>query len=201
MASVFNVANQWLFRGVRPAPQVVLGAALGALGVACLFANQLVTAATGGQAALGLGLALGGAYCFSLGNLASLPATRAVGDLPNAIARAMSWGAAYLAIDVAACGFSFAPALTPVYLGALVYLSALGSVLGFLAYLALVARIGPERAAYTTIFSPVIALALSWLVEGYVWTRWAWLGAPLILVGNVIVFRGGRGAGATRRPG
>ena len=188
MASAFNVGNQWIFRGVRPTLRVVVGGVIGALGVACLFADQLAAAATGGRAAIGVALALAGAYCFSLGNLASLPATRAAGDLPNAIARAMSWGSAFLALEVAARGLSFAPSMQPVYLGALIYLAAFGSVLGFLAYLALVSRIGPERAAYTTVLSPVIALALSWALEGYHWTQWAVLGAPLILIGNVVIF-------------
>jgi len=189
MASAFNVANQWLFRGFRPAPRVIVGALIGALGVACLFADRLAATTAGAQAALGVALALAGAYCFSLGNLASLPATRAAADLPNAIARAMSWGAAFLAAVAAARGLSFAPALSGVYVGALLYLAAVGSVLAFLAYLALVSRIGPERAAYTTVLSPVIALAMSSLLEGYEWNRWAFVGAPLILIGNVVIFR------------
>ena len=81
----------------------------------------------------------------------------------------------------------------------MIYLAAFGSVLGFLAYLALVSRVGPERAAYTTVISPVIALALSSLLEGYVWTRWAFLGAPLILIGNIVIFWPRRpGLGAPR---
>ncbi|MGO9769786.1 MAG: DMT family transporter [Roseiarcus sp.] len=189
MASAFNVANQWLFRGIRPTPRVVVGALIGALGVACLFADQLAATAGASQAAVGLGLALAGTYCFSLGNLASRPATRAAADLPNAIARAMSWGAAILAATAAARGLSFAPTMSVAYLGALVYLSAIGSVLGFLVYLGLVSRIGPERAAYTTVLSPVIALAVSSSLEGYQWNRWALVGAPLILIGNVVIFR------------
>ena len=72
--------------------------------------------------------------------------------------------------------------------GSALYLAAIGSALGFLAYLALVARIGPERAGYATVLSPVIALAISWLLEGYQWSPWALIGAPLILVGNVVIF-------------
>ena len=188
MASAFNVFNQWLFNGVRPKARTIVGALIGIAGVALLFADQLAATAAGGGSALGLLLSIGGAYCFSLGNLASRPAAQAAGDLPNAIARSMSWGAALLALVVLARGLSFAPSTEPVYLGALLYLAAIGSALGFLVYLALVARIGPERAAYTTVLSPVIALAISWLLEGYHWTAWALIGAPLILVGNVVIF-------------
>ena len=173
---------------MRPSARTVLGALIGVAGVAFLFADQLAATAAGGGSALGLLLSIGGTYCFSLGNLASRPAAEAAGDLPNAIARAMTWGAAMLAVVVAARGLSFAPSSEPVYVGALLYLAAVGSALGFLAYLALVARIGPERAAYTTVLSPVIALAISWLLEGYQWSPWALIGAPLILVGNVVIF-------------
>ena len=199
MASEFNVFNQWLFNRVRPTVRTVLGALIGVVGVAFLFADQLAaTAAAGGGSALGLLLSIGGTYCFSLGNLASRPAAAAGGDLPNAVARAMTWGAAMLAVVVAARGLSFAPSTEPLYVGALLYLAAVGSALGFLTYLALVARIGPERAAYTTVLSPVIALAISWLLEGYHWSPWALIGAPLILVGNVVIFLPKFGRGNVR---
>ncbi|MGO9742099.1 MAG: DMT family transporter [Roseiarcus sp.] len=193
VASGFNVVNQWIWRGVTPSPRVVAGAALGALGVAGLFADQLAASTARSGAPWGVGLALAGTYCFSLGNLASAPATRAAGDLPNAIARAMTWGTLYLAILVAARGLPFTPTWSAAYLGGLLYLSSVGSVAGFLAYLALVERIGPERAAYTTALSPVIALALSSALEGYAFSRWALIGAPLILIGNVAMFTPGPG--------
>lgn len=199
MATAFNVFNQWLFNRVRPSARTVVGALLGVAGVACLFADQLAAAGAGGGSAFGLLLAIGGTYCFSLGNLASRPAAKAAGDLPNAVARAMTWGAALLAIVVAARGLPLAPSTDPVYVGALLYLAAFGSALGFLAYLMLVARIGPERAAYTTVLSPVIALALSWLLENYRWSHWALIGAPLILIGNVVIFLPGFGQGIVRR--
>jgi drug/metabolite transporter (DMT)-like permease len=182
----------------------VVGALIGVAGVALLFADQLAKTSVGAGSALGLALALGGTYCFSLGNLASRPAAEAAGDLPNAIARAMSWGAAVLALVVLARGLSLRPSSDPVYLGALLYLSVFGSAAGFLAYLMLVARIGPERAAYTTVLSPAIALAISSLLEGYRWSAWALIGAPLILIGDVVIFAPGalsRRIGASTLPG
>jgi drug/metabolite transporter (DMT)-like permease len=199
MAAAFNVFNQWLFRGKQPALRTVVGALFGAVGVAFLFADQLAPTSAGGGSALGLALALGGTYCFSLGNLASRPAARAAGDLPDAIARAMTWGTAFLAVVVLARGLSFKPSTDPVYVGALLYLAVIGSAAGFLAYLALVARVGPERAAYTTVLSPVIALGVSSLFEGYHWSPWALIGAPLILIGDVVIFFPGFGRGILSR--
>jgi drug/metabolite transporter (DMT)-like permease len=59
------------------------------------------------------------------------------------------------------------------YIGALGYLVIPGSVIGFTAYLTLVGRMGPERAAYCTVLFPVVALNVSAFAEGYQWTAGA----------------------------
>ncbi|TNY03362.1 EamA family transporter, partial [Escherichia coli] len=75
------------------------------------------------------------------------------------------------------------------YVGALVYLAIPGSVIGFTAYLTLVGRLGPERAAYSTVLFPVVALNVSAWAEGYRWTAPALAGLLLVMAGNVLVFR------------
>ena len=75
------------------------------------------------------------------------------------------------------------------YTGALLYLAIPGSVIGFTAYLTLVGRMGPERAAYCTVLFPVVALNVSAVVEGYQWTAPALAGLALVMLGNVLVFR------------
>ena len=64
-----------------------------------------------------------------------------------------------------------------------------GSVIGFTAYLTLVGRMGPERAAYCTVLFPLVALNISAMVEGYQWTPPALLGLLLVMLGNILVFR------------
>src|SRR3546814_9923106 len=75
------------------------------------------------------------------------------------------------------------------YVGSLLYLVIPGSVIGFTAYLTLVGRMGPEKAAYCTVLFPVVALNVSALVEDYQWTAPALLGLVLVMLGNVLVFR------------
>lgn len=188
MATVFNALNQWLFRGIRPSVRVLAGAGFGSAGVALLFADHFASIGGGAATAMGIVLALAGTFSFSVGNLVS---RRAIGEgttLPNAVVRGMAWGSAFLAIAVLGGGHGFMPGLSISYLAALLYLAGIGSVAGFLAYLSLVSRIGPERAAYVTVLSPVIALGVSTLLEGYVWTAAAAIGLPLILLGNVVIF-------------
>jgi drug/metabolite transporter (DMT)-like permease len=75
------------------------------------------------------------------------------------------------------------------YVGAWLYLAIPGSVVGFTAYLMLVGRLGPERAAYCTVLFPLVALAISSLVEDFRWTPPALAGLALVMTGNVLVFR------------
>jgi len=188
-AVAFTALLAWLLEGRRPSGRVLAGAASGTAGVALLFAGQISQAGPG--AAVGVAEALGGTLLFSLGNFAVRRATVGGADLPNAMARGMTWGSALLAGVALLRGSPVAPALTPTYLGGLAYLAVVASVLGFLAYLRLAARVGPERAAYATVTAPLVALAVSTGLEGYAWSAWsAWavLGVPLVVLGNVAVF-------------
>lgn len=187
MASVFNAINQWGFKGIRLSFRALLGAMVGVLGVVCLFGDHI--SASGSQHYLrGIAYALGGTYLFSLGNLVSGQACRHGVDLPNAIARGMSWGVFFLALAILECGWSFLPHMDGAYLGGLIYLALIGSVVGFLAYLSLVGRVGATKAAYVTVISPVIALAVSSVMEHYIWVPLASAGVVLIILGNIIIF-------------
>ena len=54
------------------------------------------------------------------------------------------------------------------------------SVAAFWAYLTLLGRIGAARAGYLTVMFPVFALAISTVVEGYVWTGPAIVGLAVL---------------------
>ncbi|HYH37678.1 MAG TPA: DMT family transporter [Azospirillum sp.] len=188
LSTIFNALNQWLFLRKAPTLRTVAGSALGIGGMVLLFAEAFARVDATGATALGIGLALAGTYVFSLGNLVSTRATGDGTDLPNAIVRGMTWGAAFLGVLAVARGLPLVIEPTPRYLLSLLYLALPGSVLGFFAYLSLVARIGADRAAYATVLFPVIALAVSTALEGYAWTPWAVGGLPLILLGNLVIF-------------
>ena len=70
-----------------------------------------------------------------------------------------------------------------------VYLALFGSVIAFWAYLTLIGRIGADRASYTTLLFPLVALLISTVVEGYQWTLIGFAGLCLVLVGNWLVMR------------
>lgn len=186
LATVFNAVNARLFLGEPIAPRMLGAAAVGVSGVALLFWTDLGTA--GAQTALGMGLAAAGTWCFSLGNMVAR--RNAAAGLPVMLSNGwgMSYGALALGLAVAVTGTPVAPPADPVWLGAAAYLALIGSVAGFGAYLGLVARIGPARAAYATVLFPAVALTLSSLIEGYVWHLPAMAGLALVCLANLIVF-------------
>jgi drug/metabolite transporter (DMT)-like permease len=100
----------------------------------------------------------------------------------------MCIGALVLVTIAGVTGANFALPNSPTYIWALIYLAIIGSVLGFSTYLMMVTRIGSDRAAYTTVLFPVVALILSTLFEGYEWHTTAFLGIALTIVGNLVMF-------------
>jgi drug/metabolite transporter (DMT)-like permease len=188
-ATVWNAFNARVFLGRPLAPRVLAGSALGMLGLAALFWPELTRHDASPDTLTGLALGLAGTLCFSAGNMLSTR-LQALGHAPVVTnAWGMLIGASVLALGcgVAGVGSAFDP--SPTYVGALLYLAIPGSVIGFTAYLTLVGRLGPERAAYSTVLFPVVALNVSAWVEGYQWTAPALLGLVLVMAGNVIVFR------------
>jgi drug/metabolite transporter (DMT)-like permease len=187
-ASVFNVVNQWLWLGQRPQPRVLLGALLGVAGIGLVFGREVIHLGATQGTALGVLLALGGTLSFSIGNILSTRLKAARVDMPNTVARGMTYSACYFAIYTVLRGDSFDFDFSASYVLSLAYLAVIGSVLAFLAYLSLINRVGADRAAYATVFFPLVALGVSTVFEGYEWTWVALAGLVLIFAGNVVIF-------------
>ena len=75
------------------------------------------------------------------------------------------------------------------YMGSLAYLAVFGSILAFGAYLTLIGKIGPDKAAYVLIMIPIIAVSLSIVFEDYPFGGEVVAGIVLILAGNIVVLR------------
>jgi drug/metabolite transporter (DMT)-like permease len=110
----------------------------------------------------------------------------------SANAWGVTYGVAVNALVALAAGSAFIVETTPRYVLSLLWLAIPGSVLAFWMYLALLGRIGADRAAYTTVLSPVLALLVSTVVEDYRWTPLAFAGLALVAAGNVLVLRRGK---------
>jgi drug/metabolite transporter (DMT)-like permease len=187
-APLLNSINGRLFLGRPLQPAAIAGATLGFLGIVCLSLHEIAGHLGDRAVWLGLAIAFAGTICFSVGNLLS-SRMQAMGLHPLVT---NSWGmligATVLTVGSALAGLSFMPQTDLRYLGALVYLAVPGSVIAFTAYLTLVGRIGPERAAYCTVLFPFVALAVSTVFEGYRWSVLAVIGLALVALGNLVAF-------------
>lgn len=188
-ATLWNAINARLFFKQQIAANVLAGGAMGLGGLALLFWPELAGHEASHEALLGIGLALLGTLCFSAGNMLSSLQQKAGLKPLTTNAWGMLYGALMLVAICLVSGTPFGFEWNSRYIGSLLYLAIPGSVIGFTAYLTLVGRMGPERAAYCTVLFPVVALNISVFVEGYQWTAPALFGLLLVMLGNVLVFR------------
>ena len=75
------------------------------------------------------------------------------------------------------------------YLFGIAWLGIAGSVVTFPLYFQLIQRVGPGRAAYSSVLIPVIAMLISTVFEDYRWSTLSVAGAVLAVAGMVIALR------------
>jgi len=104
----------------------------------------------------------------------------------------MAYGAVVAAIAVTVVGAQWTFDWSQGYVASLAYLACFGSVIAFVAYFLLLKLVGAGPSSYVAVATPVLAMFLSSLVEGYRWTSIAVIGVLLAVAGNVLVLRGRR---------
>jgi drug/metabolite transporter (DMT)-like permease len=189
LASVFNLVLGFLIFRQKVELRVALGGVIGVAGIGLLFWPEITGAGFNMAALQGLGLCVMGTLFFCSGNMISTVVQRRGVPLLSATAWGMTYGCAVLLALNVLRGNAFIIEPTAKYIGSLLYLSIGASVLAFMAYLTLLRRLGAARAGYSTVLFPIIALAVSTLLEGYQWTLLAGIGVAFALIGNVLVLR------------
>ena len=187
-----NIAGTRVFFGTAFKSSTVLGAVLGVSGVVLVFLPELRDNTAKGDAKLGLILALAGAVTASGGNLVASRNHRRGLPVMQMNTFGMLYGAIFVALYAVLAGQPFRIDGSAHYLLSLAYLTLLGSVVAFSAFLTLLGRIGADRAGYVTVAVPVVALLISGLFEGLHWSPLLILGVLLCLAGNVSVLGLGR---------
>ncbi len=185
----FNMFNAWIFLK-RPIPGiVVMSSLLGIAGIGLIYYPEIDNFSWTGGPVMGLLFSLGATFIASLGNIA---ATRN-GQHQLPIIQTNAWGMTYGTLIFLVLALTldktFTIKWTLPYISSMIYLAFFGTVIAFGCYLQLLKRIGPERAAYSSLLFPIVALGLSTLFEGYSWTLPALAGFAMILLGNFLVLR------------
>jgi drug/metabolite transporter (DMT)-like permease len=182
----------WAFLGHRPTSRFLWSSLVAIAGIGLLFVHEFQQhAARAAEITLGIALTFGGMVGAAAANVYQARDEIRRFPLFSMIAWSMAAGAL---LDAA---FAFAVTGAPVfdsrpgYVLGLLYLALPASVITFSLYYPVVRKIGPAKAAYSSVLVPIIAMGFSTALEGYRWTPLAVAGAVLALGGM---------AGALSRP-
>jgi len=182
-----NSLLAWAFLDQKPNRRFLLAGLVAVCGVALLFLHELRSSPVSNrEIAIGLGLTLLGLMGASCANVYQAGKEARRHPLLALLAWSMAIGAV---ID---CALAFAIAGPPVaearlgYWAGVIYLALFGSVLCFALYFPVVRKIGPGKAAYSSVLVPIIAMTLSTLFEGYRWSPLA-IGGAVLAIGGMLL--------------
>ena len=188
-----NTLLAWAWLGQKPTNRFAIGGAVAAAGIALLFVHELrASTVSASGIATGLGFTMLGLLGASIANV--FQARERVKQLPLYALLAWSMGIGAGCDALLALAIAGPPVVDPrpgYWLG-LVYLALAASVLCFSLYFPVVRKIGPGKAAYSSVLVPIIAMAFSTSIEGYRWSPLAIGGAVLALGGMLIALIGRR---------
>jgi drug/metabolite transporter (DMT)-like permease len=175
--------------GVKVTRRFALGGLLGLCGVALIFWPEFGKAAGASGAALGALFTLASVLLSSVGSLTA--SRNRENRLPfwPALGFGMAYGATACTLIALLQGQSFAlPAVASWWLS-LLYLALAGSVLTFACFLTLQERIGPGPSGSIGVMTPLLALLISMVFEGFAPDLLTVVGAALAVFGNVLMLR------------
>jgi drug/metabolite transporter (DMT)-like permease len=175
----------WALLGQRPTRRFAWSSLVAVAGMALLFVHELHEhSASARQIVAGIALTLCGMLGAAIANVAQARPEIRQFPLFGLLAWSMAAGAVIDAI------FAFLLAGPPVidprpaYWLGLVYLALAASVLTFSLYYPVVRKIGPAKAAYSSVVVPIIAMGFSTWIEHYQWT-WLTVAGALLALGGM----------------
>ncbi|WP_417795229.1 DMT family transporter [Terasakiella pusilla] len=184
---VMNIILSRLFFKSEIGLRMIIGASFGMGGTLMVFWPEIQTFDMTDVGFYSMCLVLVGTLLASCGNMVSSRNQRNGVPVMQANAWGMAYGAVFIGLFALVRGHEFNFDPSPLYVGSLLYLALFGSVIAFGCYLTLLGNIGPEKAVYSIVLFPLVALSLSTVCEGYHWPVEAVVGVPLVLFGNVLV--------------
>ena len=167
--------------------RLLLAGTLGLSGITMIFWPEVSAISLEDSTIIGILLALSATLIASFGNMTAVINTRRELPVVAVNAHAMAWSALLSFIVAALLGREFTFSFERGYVVSLTFLAVFGSAIAFGCYLALIQRIGPARAAYSAVLFPIVALAISTIIEDYQWTVIAAVGIIFTLAGNWLI--------------
>lgn len=187
--TILNIINARIFLKIPFERTILLGALLGISGLLMIFWPEVDQMSLSDDTTIGLAICLAGTMLASLGN--TVAASKRAASIP--VDALTAWGMLYGSIATALVallmGKEFLLDGRVSYWASLVYLSLIGSVIAFSLYLWLLKNIGVAQTAYTAVMIPIVALFISTLFEGYIWTSASVIGLAMVVFGNVVMIQ------------
>jgi drug/metabolite transporter (DMT)-like permease len=176
----------WVWLGHRPTSRFIWSSLVAVGGMLLLFLHELREhGASAAQITSGILLTLVGMLGASTANV--LQARPEIRRFPLFGLLAWSMAAGAVIDSLVAFALTGPPVLDPrpTYWAGLLYLALFASVLNFSLYYPVVRKLGPGKAAYSSVLVPIIAMGFSTWLENYRWTPVTIAGALLALGGMV----------------
>lgn len=182
----FNMFGSRLFFKTPFDKKIVWGALISFTGMGFITWNETQHQQLHTQSVFGFLLSLVATVSASAGNLFSSHLQKKQIPTLSNLAFSMLYGASLTLIFNLLKGKSFYVQFNLEFIISFLYLTLFGTIISFWAYLKLIKNIGPSRAAFTSIASPVIAIAVSVIFENMQLTPWLIMGALLCVLGNIL---------------
>lgn len=182
----FNMFGARLFLNIPFEKKVIWGASISFLGMALISVNEYSKILTQPLSVWGFILSLLGTLSASVGNLISTKNRLQKIPIISNNAWSMLYGSAFTFIFCIATQKDFTIYFSKSFLISFFYLTVFGTVISFWSYLKLIEIVGPTRAAFTSVLSPLIALTISTVFENLSWNLYLALGVVLCLTGNFV---------------
>ena len=182
-----NTVFERLFFRTPFEKKLLLAFVFGITGISMIFWPEIDMLSLQDDTVFGIAIILAAVLIASLGNMTAVVNTRRGLPVVAVNAHALAWAALVAFLISALLGRDFIFDTRVSYIASLLYLAVFGSAIAFGCYLALIRRIGAARAAYSAVLLPVVALAISSVAEGYIWTPLSVGGIVLTLIGNWLV--------------
>jgi drug/metabolite transporter (DMT)-like permease len=180
----------WALLGHKPSRRFAWSSLVAVSGIVLLFVHEINEhPADGRQIAVGIAMTLIGMLGAAVANVTQARPEIRRYPLFAMLAWSMAAGAAIDAVIAFSMtgGPSFDP--RPSYWLGVLYLALFASVLTFSLYYPVVRKIGPAKAAYSSVLVPIIAMGVSTALEHYRWTPTTIAGAALALGGMAAALR------------
>jgi drug/metabolite transporter (DMT)-like permease len=168
---------------------VLIGAILGVVGITLLFWRELMNFRADQMTIYGIFIGIVATFCASIGNMFAYKNHLYKIPVMTFNLYGMFYGALFSLVIGLGMGENFYFPTHPSFLYSLAYLSFFGTVVAFWAYQTLVGTIGADRAAYTSIISPPIAIVVSMFFENVVLTPYLIAGMIFCALGNLMALK------------